>query len=359
MLSIGIIGLPNVGKSTLFKALTKKQINIANYPFCTIEPNKGIVTVPDERLEKLAKLSNSAKIVPTTIEFVDIAGLVSGAHKGEGLGNQFLSHIREVDAICQVVRDFQSEKITHVSKQINPKSDIEVINLELVFADLETVDKHLDKLKRKIKSASSNEEKEARKVAEILENKVKPALDEGKLLRKIDLEEKEKKAISYLNFLTIKSMIYVLNIDEKEIGKEKKLPGLEKEIVIPICAKLEADLTDLPEDEINEYLSEAGLEMTGLDKIISKSYKTLDLISFLTTGPEETRAWTVKKGAKAKEAAGVIHTDFEEKFIRAETVFWQDLVEVGSWEKAREKGLIRSEGKDYIIQDGDVIYFRI
>lgn len=359
MLSIGIIGLPNVGKSTLFKALTKKQINIANYPFCTIEPNKGIVTVPDERLEKLAKLSNSAKIVPTTIEFVDIAGLVSGAHKGEGLGNQFLSHIREVDAICQVVRDFQSEKITHISGKINPKSDVEVINLELVFADLETVDKHLDKLKRKIKSASSNEEKEAKGVVEILENKVKPALDEGKLLRKIDLEEKEKKAISYLNFLTIKSMIYVLNIDEKEIGKEKKLPGLEKEIVIPICAKLEADLIDLPEDEINEYLSEAGLEMTGLDKIISKSYKTLDLISFLTTGPEETRAWTVKKGTNAKESAGVIHTDFEEKFIRAETIFWQDLVEVGSWEKAREKGLIRSEGKDYIVCDGDVIYFRI
>ncbi len=359
MLSIGIIGLPNVGKSTLFKALTKKQINIANYPFCTIEPNKGIVTVPDERLEKLAKLSDSAKIVLTTIEFVDIAGLVSGAHKGEGLGNQFLSHIREVDAICQVVRDFQSEKITHVSGKINPKSDVEVINLELVFADLETVDKHLDKLKRKIKSASSNEEKETKGVVEILENKVKPALDEGKLLRKIGLEEKEKIAISYLNFLTLKPIIYVLNIDEKEIGKEKKIPGLEKEIVIPICAKLEADLTDLPENEINEYLDEVGLKMTGLDKIISESYKTLDLISFLTTGPEETRAWTVKKGTKAKESAGVIHTDFEEKFIRAETIFWQDLIEAGSWEKAREKGLIRSEGKDYIVCDGDVIYFRI
>ena len=356
--SIGIVGLPNVGKSTLFKALTKKQIDIANYPFCTIEPNKGIVPVPDFRLEKLAAMSKSEKIIYTTIEFVDIAGLVAGAHKGEGLGNQFLSNIREVDAICQVVRDFEDPNIIHVAGKISPVNDIEVINIELAFADLEMVDKHLGKMKGKLKSAGSKEEKEARKAVDLLETKIKPALENGILMRKLDLTEEEKESLSYLNFLTSKPMIYVLNVDEKRVNEVVKIPGLEDEVVIPICARLEAELAELPDSEVKEYLQGVGIDMTGLDKIIVEAYEKLDLISFLTTGPKETRAWTIRRGTHAPQAAGVIHGDFERGFIAVSTINWQDLLNAGGEVGAKEKGLLRLEGKEYVMKDGDVCEFR-
>ncbi|MBI5077140.1 redox-regulated ATPase YchF [Candidatus Falkowbacteria bacterium] len=356
--SIGIVGLPNVGKSTLFKALTRKQIDIANYPFCTIEPNKGIVEVPDERLDKLAQMSKSEKIIRSTIEFVDIAGLVKGAHQGEGLGNQFLSHIREVDAICQVVRHFKSSDIIHVSGQVNPKDDIEVINLELAFADLETVEKHLPKLKDKLKSAATKEEKETRKIIDLLENKIKPALENGQLLRQIGLAEDEKSSIRYLNFLTPKPMLYLLNIAEDDVNKQISLPFLADEIVIPVCAQLEADVADLSKEEGEEYLKSVGLTMTGLDRIITESYKTLNLISFLTTGPKETRSWTILRGTLAPQAAGKIHGDFERGFISVEVINWQDLLNAAGAVSAKEKGLIRLEGREYEMRDGDVCVFR-
>lgn len=357
-LSIGVVGLPNVGKSTLFKALTKKQIDIANYPFCTIEPNKGIVAVPDKRLEKLAELFHSAKIVPAKVEFVDIAGLVKGAHKGEGLGNQFLSHIREVNAICHVIRNFHSGDITHVSGKIDPKEDAEIINMELAYADLEKVEKQLLKIEKDLRGASREEKKELNNILEIFENKIRPALSDGKLLSKIGLSEEEKTLIKRFDFLTIKPIIYILNIDEDHIGKEQEFLKGSDEIVIPICAKLEAELADLSDEETREYLKESGLPMTGLDRIILESYKILNLISFLTTGPDETRAWDILKGTKAPQAAGTIHTDFERGFIKADVIFWEKLFEAGSWENTKEKGLVRTEGKDYEIQDGDVCDFK-
>lgn len=356
--SIGIVGLPNVGKSTLFKALTKKQIDIANYPFCTIEPNKGIVLVPDERLEKLAKISESKKIIYTTIEFVDIAGLVKGAHKGEGLGNQFLHNIREVDAICHVVRAFKSGDIIHVNGRVDPESDAEVIDIELAFADLEMVDKHLPKLKDKLKGASTKDEKEARKIVELLETKIKPNLENGVSLRKMILTEEEKKMIGYLSFLTGKPMIYLLNVDEVMVAATPDLPQLKGEVVIPVCAQIEADLADLSEAEAKQYLKELGIEMSGLDKIILKAYEILNLISFLTTGPDETRAWTITRGTLAPQAAGTIHGDFERGFIAAEVYFWEDLIKYGSEAALKEKGLIRLEGKTYLMKDGDVCNFR-
>jgi len=356
--SIGIVGLPNVGKSTLFKALTKKQIDIANYPFCTIEPNKGIVKVPDERLEKLAQMSRSEKIVNTTIEFVDIAGLVKGAHSGEGLGNKFLSNIREVDAICQVVRNFQDSNIIHVANKVDPDSDIEVINIELCFADLEMVKGHLSKLKSKLKGAASKDEKESRRAIEILENKIVPALENGQLIRRLSLDDEEKEVLSYLNFLTAKPMIYVLNVDEKDLQKEFVFNQVKGEVAVPICAKLECELADLPDAEIKEYLQSSGISMTGLDKIIVEAYKILNLISFLTTGVQETRAWTIRRGTKAPQAAGVIHGDFERGFIACDTINWQKLLESGSESSAREKGWIRLEGKNYEMQDGDVCNFK-
>jgi GTP-binding protein YchF len=356
--SIGIVGLPNVGKSTLFKALTKKQIDIANYPFCTIEPNHGIVEVPDERLDQLAQMSKSEKIIRSTIEFVDIAGLVKGAHHGEGLGNQFLAHIREVAAICQVVRHFESNDIIHVNGKVNPQSDVEVVNIELAFADLETVTKHLPKLKDKLKSAAAKEEKEARKLIELLENKVKPALENGQPVRGLQLNEEEQLAIRYLNFLTAKPMIYLLNIAESDVGKEINLPQFANEIAIPVCAKLEAEVADLAPPEAEEYLQSVGLKITGLNRIIVESYKILNLISFLTTGPKETRAWTISTGAKAPEAAGKIHGDFERGFIAAEVINWQNLLNAGGYAGAKEQGLIRLEGREYIVQDGDVCVFR-
>lgn len=355
--SIGIVGLPNVGKSTLFKALTKKQIDIANYPFCTIEPNVGCVKVPDNRLNKLAELSKSEKIIATTIDFVDIAGLVKGAHKGEGLGNKFLANIREVDAICHVVRHFQSGDIVHVEGKVDPVSDFETIKLELIFADLQTIDKHIANLEKSLKSTKQSQGKQDRAVVETLQ-KIKKGLEDGSSIKKQALDEKEREAIKIFNFLTAKPYLIVLNVDEKDLKDEIKIPEFENETVIKICAQLECDLADMPIDEVREYLKEIGEEKTGLDKIILVSYKLLNLITFLTTGPKETRAWTVPEGIKAPQAAGKIHTDFERGFISAEVINWQELIDIGSEAAAKEKGLIRLEGKEYVVQDGDSVLFR-
>jgi len=341
--------LPNVGKSTLFKALTKKQIDIANYPFCTIDPNVGVVEVPDERLEKLAAISKSKQIIPTTIEFVDIAGLVKNAHQGEGLGNQFLSHIREVDAIVEVLREFKDENIVHVEGGVDAERDKSIIHLELVMADLQTTEKKLENAQKDAKSG----EKEKIKIAETLK-KIKTALDEGKLAGTVALEnEEEKKVLRELNLLTAKPIIFVYNVDEKFA------PEATKEGVLLVNAKLEAELAELPPTELKDYLRELKIEHTGLEKLILKSYEVLNLITFLTSGEKETRAWTVVKGAKAPEAAGVIHTDFIQGFIRAEVCPWQEFVAVGGWVAAKEKGLVRLEGKDYVIKDGEVVYFHV
>lgn len=344
-LSVGIVGLPNVGKSTLFKALTKKQVDVANYPFCTIDPNVGVVAVPDERLEKLAKVSHSAKIVPTAIEFVDIAGLVAGAHKGEGLGNKFLANIRNTDAIVQVLRHFSDNDVTHVHGKVDPESDKETINLELIFADLSTVENRFHKNE---KLARGNN-KEA-KILQPIYEKLKKGLEDGQLAIDIVTDEEERLLIRDLNLLTMKPMLYVLNVDEDNIFQETDY--------IPISAKIEADLSELSQEESNEYLKELKLESSGLDKLIKKSYEALDLITFFTSGEMESKAWTIKRGAKAPQAAGVIHTDFEKGFIRAEVINWHDFVENGGEVKAKEKGLIRLEGKDYVVADGDVCHFR-
>ncbi|OGY48330.1 MAG: redox-regulated ATPase YchF [Candidatus Buchananbacteria bacterium RIFCSPHIGHO2_01_FULL_46_12] len=354
--SIGIVGLPNVGKSTLFKALTKKQVDAANYPFCTIDPNVGVVGVPDERLEALTKISNSAKTIYTTIEFVDIAGLVKGAHKGEGLGNQFLANIRECDAIAQVVRAFSDPNVIHVDGKVNPESDKETINLELIFADLQTLQKRISK---NAKDLHANL-KEAKEIAPVLE-KLKAGLDAGQLASQIITDEKEKEMIADLHLLTMKPMIYVLNVDESACAEASadRDKILKDSDYIAISAKIESELAELPPEEAKEYLKELKLDASGLDRLIKIAYETLNLITFLTSGPAESRAWTVKKGAKAPQAAGVIHTDFEKAFIRAEVIDWQDFVSAGGEAKAKEKGLIRTEGKDYIIKDGDVCHFKV
>ncbi len=355
--SIGIVGLPNVGKSTLFKALTKKQIDIANYPFCTIEPNVGCVKVPDRRLDRLARLSKSEKVISTTIDFVDIAGLVKGAHKGEGLGNQFLSNIREVDAICHVVRNFTKGDIVHVEGEVNPASDFETIKLELIFADLQTIDKHISNLEKSLKSTKQSQGKEDRAKIETLK-KIKQGLENEIAIKNQDLDEKEVEQIKNFNFLTTKPYLIVLNIDEQDLKKEINIPEFESETVIKICAQLESDLAEMPVKEVREYLKDIGEENTGLDKIIIASYKLLNLITFFTTGPKETRAWTIPAGTKAPQAAGKIHTDFERGFIAAEVINWKDLVEIGSEVTAKEKGLIRLEGKEYVVQDGDSMLFK-
>jgi hypothetical protein len=350
-LSIGIVGLPNVGKSTLFNALTKKQAEAANYPFCTIDPNVGVVKVPDERLLKLAAVSKPAKIINTTIEFVDIAGLVKGASKGEGLGNKFLSHIRECDAICEVVRNFENKDIIHVEGKIDPESDRETINLELIFADLATVQKKLDRSSREAKTG----DKEIIKEVELLK-KIKIQLESGQPARVMTLSDDEKLLLKSLNLLTIKPVIYVLNQSE---GDEKIKEAVWDGSVIKINARLEEEIASLPENEQAEYIKELGISESGLDKLIKASYSLLGLITFLTTGKDETRAWTVKKGSKAPQAAGAIHTDFEKGFIRAEIIPWEKFVEAGSEAAAREKGWIRTEGKDYAMQDGDVCNFLV
>lgn len=352
--SIGIVGLPNVGKSTLFTALTKKQVDCQNYPFCTIEPNVGVVAVPDERLNKLTELYHSAKVVATTIEFVDIAGLVKGASEGEGLGNKFLARIREVDAIVEVVRDFENNDIIHVTGKIDPDSDIKTVNLELILADLETVGKRLSNVEKQAKGAAA---KEFLKNIEILKE-LKNILEQEKFANQLTVAKEDEHFIKKLNLLTAKPIMYVYNVDEnelsKELSKEQKAKSKEQ---LRICAKLEAELAALSEMEVKEYLAAAGIKQTGLDRLIVESYKLLKLITFFTAGPKESHAWTITQGTLAPQAAGVIHTDFEKGFVRAEIVNWQNLIEAGGEVQAKEKGLVKTEGKNYIIKDGDVAYF--
>jgi hypothetical protein len=348
-LQIGIVGLPNVGKSTLFNAITNKQVDASNFPFCTIDPNVGVVKVPDARLEKLAAVSKPKKIVPATIEFVDIAGLVKGASEGEGLGNKFLHNIRECDAICEVVRDFNDHNIIHVHGVIDPESDRETINTELIMADLQTVEKGLARAEREAKSGS----KETLKLKNLLA-RLKQHLDAVNPARTLDIEDDEKPLIKSLHLLTMKPIIYVLNRNDN--SKNDKKSAWDGEVV-ELNIKQEQEIAALPEEEQKEFIIELGLEESGLDKLIRSAYRLLDLISFFTTGPEETRAWTIRNGAKAPEAAGAIHSDFEKGFIRAETIAWDKFVAAGSEASAREKGLIRTEGKEYVMQDGDVCHF--
>ena len=360
-MKLGIVGLPNVGKSTLFNAITKAGAECANYPFCTIEPNVGVVAVPDERLQKLAKMYNSQKITPAVIEFVDIAGLVKGASKGEGLGNKFLSHIREVDSIVQVVRCFEDSNITHVDGNINPIRDIETINLELIFADIETVDKRIDNVKKKIKADKKYQEE-----LEILE-RIKQTLEQGKFARTIDLTDEEQLIIKESFLLTMKPILYIANVSEEQLNNTendekiktvKEYAKLQNAEVIPLCVKIEEELASLEDDEQEEMLEALGLEESGLNKVIKASYELLGLMSFLTAGEPEVRAWTIKKGTKAPQAAGKIHSDIERGFIRAEIVLYDDLIKEGSVNAVKEKGLMRLEGKEYVMQEGDVVLFR-
>ncbi len=346
---IGIVGLPNVGKSTLFNAITKSKVEAANYPFATIDPNVGVVAVPDERLAKLAAQENSAKVVPTVIEFVDIAGLVAGAHKGEGLGNKFLANIREVDAIMEVVRFFDDKNIIHVSNSVDPKRDVDTIAIELELADLQTIEKRLETVSKEAKQGNN---REALMKLSALE-KFQKVLAAGSMAAEAVLTEEEQKAVKELQLLTTKPFLYVANVAENEVAK------FTDENFIPISAKIESELSELPDAERNEYLKELGMTESGLDKIIRKAYKTLGLITFITAGPIESKAWTVPSGTKAPQAAGVIHTDFEKGFIRAEVITWDKLLEAGGYGAAREKGWLRVEGKEYIMQDGDVVHFRV
>lgn len=362
-MKLGIVGLPNVGKSTLFNSLTKAGAESANYPFCTIDPNVGIVAVPDERLEVLGKLYETKKIVPATIEFVDIAGLVKGASKGEGLGNQFLSNIREVDAIVHVVRCFEDSNIIHVDGSIAPLRDIETINLELIFSDLEIIERRISRASK----GSKNDKVLAKEVAML--SRLKEYLEEGKLAIGFDTEEEEEtELLKSFNLLTYKPVIYAANVKEEDLADDgsnnsgvlavRQFAEGEGSETFVICAQIEQEIAELEEDEKKMFLEELGLQESGLEKLIRASYNILGQISYLTAGPQETRAWTITKGTKAPGAAGKIHTDFERGFIRAEIVNYENLVECGSYNGAKEKGLVRSEGKEYVVQDGDVILFR-
>ncbi len=352
-LQIGIVGLPNVGKSTLFKALTKKQVDASNYPFCTIDPNIGVVAVPDKRLDKLAKIVNPEKIVPTTIEFYDIAGLVKDAHKGEGLGNQFLAHIKETDAIIHLFRTFEDKNVIHVSEKLNPLDDISTIETELILADLSLVEKNLNQA---IKQAKSGEPDEIhrRDALQIYFN----LLSENKSAKLAKLTKEEKKASKDLQLLTQKPVIFVANVNEDALGAP--LPDvIQKQPHLKISAKIESEISELPEKEAKVYLKELGINDSGLNNLIRESYKTLGLITFFTVCPKEVHAWTVKNGSNAKTSAGKIHSDFEDNFIRAEVISYDDFIASGSELAAKEKGLMRVEGKDYIVKNGDIIYFRV
>ncbi|MFZ7120901.1 MAG: redox-regulated ATPase YchF [Eubacteriaceae bacterium] len=360
-MKIGIVGLPNVGKSTLFNAITKAGAESANYPFCTIEPNIGVVSVPDERLDNLCKLYNSEKIIPTTIEFLDIAGLVKGASKGEGLGNKFLSHIREVDAIAHVVRCFEDDNIVHVDGSIGPLRDIETINYELIFSDIEVLDRRILKTQKNARSGSKNDQNEL-----VILNKTKKMLEEGKLISSKHFNKEEWLFVKSLQLLTSKPVLFIANVSDDELSendnslvKELKKYAMEEGCqVIKICAKIEEEISQLDCEEKEEFLHELGLSESGLDKVIKSSYKLLGLITFLTAGPKEVRAWTIKEGTKAPQAAGKIHTDFEKGFIRAEVTAYEKLIKAGSDTKSKELGWTRLEGKEYLVKDGDVILFR-
>lgn len=362
-MKLGIVGLPNVGKSTLFNSLTKAGAESANYPFCTIDPNVGVVSVPDERLGKLAALYDSAKIVPAVIEFVDIAGLVKGASKGEGLGNQFLSHIRETDAIVHVVRCFENTNIVHVDGSIDPLRDIETINYELIFSDLDILERRIAKVSR----GARNDKALAKELA-LLEG-IKAHLEQSKPARSYEPEDDDMKALmATYDLLTAKPVIYAANVSEDDLADDgasnkyvqavREYAAREGSEVFAVCAQIEEEISELDDDEKKEFLEDLGLKESGLDKLIKASYSLLGLISFLTAGPTETRAWTIRKGTKAPGAAGKIHSDFERGFIKAEVVYYQDLLDCGSYAAAKEKGLVGIEGKDYVVKDGDVILFR-
>ena len=362
-MKLGIVGLPNVGKSTLFNSLTKAGAESANYPFCTIDPNVGVVAVPDERLDKLAELYHSAKITPAVIEFVDIAGLVKGASKGEGLGNQFLANIREVDAIVHVVRCFDDTNIIHVEGSVDPIRDIETINLELIFSDLEILERRYSKVAK-----LANNDKSARKEKEMLE-RLKAHLEDGKLAKSFEPEDEDEEGfLAEYNLLTAKPVIFAANVKDEDlvddgnsnpyVPKVREYAAGEGSEVFVVCAQIEQEISELDDDEKAMFMEDLGIKSSGLDKLIKASYSLLGLMSYLTAGETETRAWTIKKGTKAPQAAGKIHTDFERGFIRAEVVNYQDLLDCGSYTAAKEKGLVGLEGKEYVVQDGDVILFR-